>query len=124
MAAEKKLNNFELAIKSYLDKRAEKDPLFAKTYQKKNKNIQNCCLFIINEAQKKAFSMKDGKMSALPDDEVYGLAVHYYDEDNLEIDKEGSAENAKAKVIANAVSNISTPTSMEGGFGSELNLFG
>ena len=38
---------FKKVIKAYLDKRAAEDELFAKDYAKPNKNIDDCCDFII-----------------------------------------------------------------------------
>lgn len=72
---------FEEAIEAYLKKLAETDELFAKTYAKKNKNLKGCCQYIMGEAQKAA---KGGKCVALSDEQVYNLAVHYYDEDDIE----------------------------------------
>ena len=34
---------FKVVIKEYLDKRASEDALFAKSYSKENKNIDECC---------------------------------------------------------------------------------
>lgn len=68
---------FQKQIKQYLDKRAEEDALFAASYNKKHKSIEDCVAYIIGEVQ------KAGK-SAWADEEIYGMAVHYYDEDNLQ----------------------------------------
>lgn len=81
------MNDFELAIKAYLDERAEQDSLFAQTYAKENKSIQECCQYIIGEAKKRTFSTNGGSMSAISDEEVYGMAVHYYDEDDIKVEK-------------------------------------
>lgn len=70
---------FQEAIKAYLDRLAKEDKLFANTYSKSNKNLDECCDFIKNEAQKRA---KNG-CAVLSDKEVYNLAVHYYDEDEI-----------------------------------------
>ena len=40
------MSKFNEVIKSYLDKRAKEDPLFAETYKKKNKSIEECCQYI------------------------------------------------------------------------------
>lgn len=74
-------NGFAEAIKAMLDKRAASDPLFAEAYKRKGKSIKECCNFIIGEVSKM-------KVNALTDDEVLGLAVHYYDEADIK------AENA------------------------------
>lgn len=72
---------FETAIKTYLDSAAEKDELFAKAYRNPKKNIKDCCTFLMNEAKKAA---KNGSI-ACKDDEIYGLAMHYYDEEDIEV---------------------------------------
>ena len=68
--------NFRAVIKNYLEQRAQEDKLFAKSYRSKSKSIDECCSYIIREAQKRA---KDGQ-TVMSDEEVFGLAVHYYDE--------------------------------------------
>lgn len=69
-------NQFKETIKAYLDKRASEDQLFAITYQKENKNLDECCNYVMNCA-------KDGGCAGYSDDEVFGWAVHYYDEDDI-----------------------------------------
>lgn len=82
------MSKFNEVIKSYLDKRAKEDPLFAETYKKKNKSIEECCQYIYSQARKVA---KGGNAVGIDDATVYGWAVHYYDEDNIKVDnvKEG-----------------------------------
>lgn len=89
--------SFEDAIKAYLEKLAKNDELFAKTYAKKNKSLKECCNYIMAEAQKAA---KGGKCIALSDEEVYNLAVHYYDEDDIKAPDEvkGASVAVSAKV--------------------------
>lgn len=69
-------NGFKEAIKAYLDKRAAEDILFAETYKKKNKNLDECCNYVMKCA-------KDGGAAGYSDEEVFGWAVHYYDEDDI-----------------------------------------
>lgn len=69
-------NPFKNAIKAYLDKRAAEDELFAVTYQKENKNLDECCNYVMQCAKK-------GGCNAYADEEVFGWAVHYYDEDDI-----------------------------------------
>lgn len=76
-----KQNPLKEAIHSYLDGRAKVDELFAIAYKKKNKSIDECCTYIMGEAKKR------GNAVCMSDDEVFGLAVHYYDEDNIKINK-------------------------------------
>ena len=75
-------------IKDYLDERASKDELFAKSYAKTNKNIDECYDYIVGEARKQC---KDSDSICISDDVVYGWAVHYYDEDNIKVG--GSTES-------------------------------
>lgn len=71
---------FKNAIQSYLEQRAEYDELFARSYRNPLKNIEDCITYILNEVQKSGFSGFD-------DDEVFSMAVHYYDEADIEIGK-------------------------------------
>ncbi len=71
---------FKDAIQSYLEQRAEYDELFARSYRNPLKNIEDCMTYILNEVQKSGFSGFD-------DDEVFSMAVHYYDEADIEIGK-------------------------------------
>lgn len=75
---------FETAIKNYLDKRAQEDPQFAITYAKPNKNVEECCKYIFQEVEKN--KPKGERWVGVSDDEVFGLAVHYYDEDEIVVD--------------------------------------
>lgn len=84
-----KEDSFHKAIKTYLDERAKTDELFAKSYAKKGKSINECCKYIMGEARKR------GTAVCMTDEEVYGLAVHYYDEDDIKINP--VRETAKVK---------------------------
>ena len=79
---------FENAIKEYLDARAKEDVKFAEKYSDEKKSIEECCRFILVEMRKKA---KSGMYGAT-DAEVFGLAVHYYDEEDIKVEKNVSAE--------------------------------
>ena len=82
-------NSFKETIKNYLDKRAEQDELFAVTYAKENKTLDDCCNYVIECAKK-------GGQQGYADEEVFNWAVHYYDEDDI--------KNVKAigcKVVVN-----------------------
>lgn len=88
---------FETAIKTYLDSVAEKDELFAKSYNKPNKSIKECCAFIMGEAQKAANGKKE---IACKDEEIYGLAMHYFDEDDIKV--EGAPMGTKAVHVSDS----------------------
>ena len=74
-------------IKKYLDNRANEDALIAERYAKENKSIDECVEYVISCAYEKGA----GKNIAVSRDEVFGWAVHYYDEDEVKIKKIGKA---------------------------------
>lgn len=84
-------------IKDYLDERARQDELFAKSYAKSNKNIDECYEYIVSEARKQC---KDSDSICISDDVVYGWAVHYYDEDDINVGK--STESKESKELSDA----------------------
>lgn len=95
------MNSFEQAIKTYLDNRAKEDELFAKTYAKANKSLEECCKYILQEARKR------GNAVAMTDEEVYGMAVHYYDEDSIKV----TGTIPQAKVTAPQATPVAKPKS-------------
>lgn len=97
---------FNEAIKNYLDQRAKEDSLFAEAYKKEGKTIEGCCSYIISEVQKSA----KGNRAAMTSDEVFSLAVHYYDEDNVKADKK---VNARVVVPAELISKEKISNSTE-----------
>ena len=74
----KATEHFKQTIKTYLDERAKNDELFAVSYAKENKNMDDCVTFILNQ-------VKRSKCMGFTDEEVYSLAVHFFDEDDIEI---------------------------------------
>jgi hypothetical protein len=72
----KSTNDFKNVIKAHLEMRAINDPLFAETLLKPNKNIDDCISYILE-------TVKKSGCSGFDDDEVFGMAVHYYDEDDI-----------------------------------------
>lgn len=95
---------FQKRIKEYLDRRAFSDPLFAEKYTKKmesfksksyekNKGaadcIEKCCEYILGEVSASGCGGFD-------DDEIFGMAVHFFDEDDIEI-----KPNNVSKVVVN-----------------------
>lgn len=93
----KEQNHVKDAIKAYLDERAKNDELFAKSYAKANKNIDECFEYVIGEVRKK------GNAVYMSDAEVFGLAVHYYDEDDIKINRLPKGTKVSASSSAPAV---------------------
>jgi len=71
---------FEGVIKAYLDRYATRDEVFAEKYQSNNKSIEECCSYIASEVRKMG-------VNGLDDAEVFGLAIHYYDEEDIKAEK-------------------------------------
>lgn len=71
-------NDFTKAIQTYLNGQAKRDDLFAKTLKKENKSIKECVNYIILEVQKTG-------NNAFSQEEIYRMAKHYYDEDDIKV---------------------------------------
>lgn len=85
----KETDHFRQVIKKYLVQRMAKDPLFVETYQKSGKNIDDCITYILN-------TVKASGCNGFEDEEIYGMAVHYYDEDDITV-----GSKVQATVIIN-----------------------
>lgn len=94
MSTQSDNNSVKAAIKAYLDKRASEDEQFAASYAKPNKSIDQCFAYIIGEVK------KEGNAVYKSDTEVFGMAVHYYDEDNIKVSElpDGCKVSASAPV--------------------------
>ncbi len=82
---------FTRTILTHLEQRASQDPLFAESFANPDTNIDDCCTYILNQVQKSG-------CNGFHDDEIFGMAVHYYDEDNIEV-----GESINARIIVNHV---------------------
>ncbi|MDH6313029.1 hypothetical protein M2137_001816 [Parabacteroides sp. PFB2-10] len=71
---------FKRTIHTYLVQRAASDELFAEKYANPQKSIDDCVTYILNTVQKSG-------CNGFADDEIYSMAVHYYDEDEIEVGK-------------------------------------
>ena len=76
----KTTDHFKRTIQMYLEQRAAEDALFAKNYRNPAKNIDDCVTYILNYVQKSG-------CNGFTDGEIYGQAVHYYDENDIEVGK-------------------------------------
>lgn len=79
---------FNETIKAYLEERAENDALFAVKFANPSKSVEECVTFILNEVKKSG-------CCGFTDAEVYGMATHYYDEEEIEV---GNPINCKVVV--------------------------
>jgi len=88
---------FTEIIQSELSRRATNDNLFAASLKKPDKSIKGCVNYIISQVQ------KSGRMG-FADDEIFNMASHYYDEDNIK--DPGTPKNLQ-KIVVNQ--SIGTP---------------
>ena len=79
---------FNDTIKAYLETRAENDALFAVRLANPSKSVEDCVTYIINQVQKSG-------CNGFSDDEIFGMAVHYWEEDEIEV---GNPVNCKVVV--------------------------
>lgn len=69
---------FKKTIQAYLEQRSAEDTMFAESYKKPNKNIDDCITYILN-------TVKSSGCVGFTDAEIFGMAVHYYDEDDIKV---------------------------------------
>ena len=78
---------FKQAIEDHLKGR----PDMAEKMKQEGKSIDGCCDYIFDVMRKRAEKERNGKsavgMYATPD-EIFGMAVHYYDESDEDLKKE------------------------------------
>ena len=103
------MNEFEKTIKAYLDQRASEDEEFAKKYKDSTKTIYQCCAYIISEVQ------KSGRRG-FTDDEVYGMAVHYYDEADIKV----NGGKSSCQVVVNHIVELTDEEDKEEALDTEL----
>lgn len=80
---------FKQTIQTYLENRATTDELFAERYADPKKHIDDCITYILNE-------VKRSDCNGFADEEIYSMALHYYDEPDIEVGK-----SANCRVVVN-----------------------
>ena len=76
----------------YLEQRAEEDTLFAKKYRNPAKNIDECVTHILNYVQKSG-------CNGFTDGEIFGQAIHYYEENEIEVGKPMNCQVAVNHIV-------------------------
>lgn len=83
-----------MTLQEYLEDKlgemAQQDANFRERYEDKQKSMKNCLLYITQQAHKQAV----GNCAAISDEDVLQMAVHYYQEKDV--------EPTPAKVVAAA----------------------
>jgi hypothetical protein len=85
----KSTDAFKKTIESYLNEVAIKDTAFAEKLNNPEKKIDDCITYILNQVKKSGCVGFD-------DSEIFGMALHYYDEEKIEVGKP-----IQAKVVVN-----------------------
>lgn len=73
-------DHFKKTILMYLEQRAEEDQLFAKSFSNPAKNIDDCVTYILNY-------VKNSGCNGFTDGEIFGQAIHYFEENEIEVGK-------------------------------------
>lgn len=96
MASTKASTGFKDQIKDYLNALGANDPLFSETLKKEGKSLDGCINYIFDTVQKSG-------NNGYADDEIYAMAVHYYDEDGIEV----KTTPSNMRVVVNHVVELS-----------------
>lgn len=67
------MEQFKAHIQVYIDNRVATDELFAETYRKSERTIDDCIQYVINWVKASGFSV-------VAKEEIYSQVVHFYDE--------------------------------------------
>ena len=109
-------NPLVMAIKPFYDKLIAEDEIFAgivkerESRAKKPKSLGECADYIMSEAYNYASKHRNGNygFAGFPDDDMYRMIRHYYDEEFLEVQK-----MTGAKAIVSSVPTPKSPAKVE-----------
>ena len=73
----KSTEHFKKVIHDYLYGMAEDDPSFQVKFLNPSKSIDKCITYILNTVQKSG-------LNGFADEEIFGMAIHYYDEEKID----------------------------------------
>jgi hypothetical protein len=83
-------SSFKEVIKTQFDALALVDKLFAKTYSKPNKNLDDCVKYILEQVRK-------ANVAGWADDDIFNMGMHYYQEDDIK----APTSAPKCKIVIN-----------------------
>lgn len=92
---------FKQTIQTYLEQRAETDELFAVRYADPKKNIDDCTTYILNQ-------VRASGCNGFADEEIYSMALHYYDEPDIEVGK-----SVNCRVVVNHTIELTEEEKLE-----------
>ncbi len=73
-------------IGNYLMERAKTDPSVANNLKKEKKTLNECWEYVLSEVAKTMYRNGNFGCASGDDEELFGLAVHYYDEDEIKFE--------------------------------------
>jgi len=76
-------------IRKHLQAIANEDVLFAHKFGNEKKSVEQCVTYILNQVKKSG-------CIGFADEEIFGMAIHYYDEEDIEV-----GEEIKCNVVVN-----------------------
>ena len=76
----KSTETFKKTIENYLNEVASKDAAFAGKLNNPEKKIDDCITYILNQVKKSG-------CVGFADEEIFGMALHYYDEEKIKVGK-------------------------------------
>lgn len=94
----KEKNPAVIRIGNYLKKRAETDTSVKNNLNKENKSLKECWDYVLGEVAKTMYRNGNFGCAAGDDEDLYALAVHYYDEDDIKIEPLPSTMKVEAKM--------------------------
>ena len=89
MAENKGTAAFTEIIRKHLQAIANEDVLFAHKFGNEKKSVEQCVTYILNQVKKSG-------CIGFADEEIFGMAIHYYDEEDIEV-----GEEIKCNVVVN-----------------------
>lgn len=90
--------SFNECIKEHLEQVAATDAMFAQKYANPQKSLTDCVTYILNW-------VKDSGCNGFSEAEIFGQAMHYYDEENIKVGKP-----INCRVVVNRSQGGAAPT--------------
>ena len=83
---------FKSKIQSYLEKRVEQEPEFKAKYDNPKKNLDEWFKYICSQVY-------ESGCCGFDDDEVFSMAVHYYDEEEITISEMPEIDLTRSRIV-------------------------
>lgn len=94
---------FEQRIAQFLDEQCAQDIAFAEKVHSTTRTVKDCCAWIVEEL---ARQFQQNKRYGYDDSEIYGMALHFYDEPKL---KAKGNLNFQGLIVSNTRATYTPP---------------